>query len=121
MKNQSKNNIKMYLKQVSSALNCKFTLKCMFIRELKHNIADTYINNNFVTMELLCQTFGTPEEIASAFFDREDYNSLLRKANKKFIVSLAVSVVLLCALALSVAVIHNIYEMIGGSYDVIID
>lgn len=121
MKNQNKINVKKYLKRVSSALNCKPALKSTFIRELKHNIEDTFSKDDVITDEMLCREFGTPEEIAAAFFDRKDYCRLLKKANRNFFICLIVCIILILALALSIAVIEDIYGMIGGRVVTIIE
>ena len=76
-------NVKQYLKEVATALTCTRGVKAVFIRQLKSDVKDYVQNNPDATKEDLIREFGSPEEIAAGFFDRNDYSAMLKKAKKR--------------------------------------
>ena len=75
--------IKIYLKDVSSKLTCPRSVRSVFISELKNEIEDLIKEKRDLTYEMLCERYGSPDEIANGFYDRSDYSRLLQKAKKK--------------------------------------
>ena len=75
--------IKSYLKDVSSKLTCPRSVRSVFISELKNEIEDLIKEKRDLTYEMLCERYGSPDEIANGFYDRSDYSRLLQKAKKK--------------------------------------
>ena len=114
MNKTEKKTIKEYLSQTTNALSCSWSVKKVFAAELKSQIKE-HFESKEITFDALCAAFGTPEEIAAGFYDREEYDKLIKKS-KKLNVILAVSVVVLViALVFSVAVIENLWSMVGGT------
>lgn len=114
MNKTEKKTIKEYLSQTTNALSCSWSVKKVFAAELKSQIKE-HFESKEITFDALCAAFGTPEEIAAGFYDREEYDKLIKKS-KKLNVILAVSVVaLVVALVFSVAVIENLWSMVGGT------
>ena len=75
--------IKIYLKDVSSKLTCPRSVRSVFISELKNEIEDLIKEKRDLTYEMLCERYGSPDEIANGFYDRSDYSKLLQKAKKR--------------------------------------
>lgn len=100
-----------YLSEVGDKLSCPKPLKNTFLGELRERIDFFQSPDREVTMEALCEEFGTPEEIADGFFNREYYEELLRKTKTKAfrwkIVSALVTVILLVAIVFIVSVIRD--------------
>lgn len=114
MNKTEKKRIKEYLSQTTIALSCSWSVKKVFAAELKSQIKE-HFESKEITFDALCAAFGTPEEIAAGFYDREEYDKLIKKS-KKLNVILAVSVVVLVvALVFSVAIIENLWSMVGGT------
>ena len=103
--------IRRYLSEVGDKLSCPKPLKATFLGELREGIDSFRSSDREVTMEALCEEFGSPEEIADGFFNREDYEELLRKTKTKVvrwkIVSALVTVILLVAVVYIVYVIRE--------------
>ncbi|MCH5341155.1 MAG: hypothetical protein J1E01_06795 [Acetatifactor sp.] len=103
--------IRRYLSEVGDKLSCPKPLKTTFLGELRERIDSFQSLDGEVTMEALCEEFGSPEEIADGFFNREDYEELLRKTKTRVvrwrIVSALVTVILLVAIVFIVSVIQE--------------
>ena len=74
--------IKKYLNNVSESLSVQKTIKITFLRELKESIKSFVSDRKDISMEDLCQIFGSPDDISNGFANREDYEALLKKAKK---------------------------------------
>lgn len=100
-----------YLDEVGDKLNCPKPLKATFLRELRERIDFFSSSDREVTMEALYNEFGSPEEIANGFFNRADYEELLRKTKTRVvlwkIVSALITVILLAAIIFIVSVIRE--------------
>lgn len=103
--------IRRYLSEVGDKLSCPKPLKTTFLGELREGIDSFRSPGREVTMEALCEEFGSPEEIANGFFNREDYEELLRKTKARVIrwkiVTALITVVLLVTIVFLVAVIQD--------------
>ena len=103
--------IRRYLSEVGDKLICPKPLKTTFLGELRERIDSFRPPDQGVTMEALCEEFGSPKEIADGFFNREDYEELLRKTKARAvrwkIVSALVTVILLVAIVFIVSVIRD--------------
>ena len=110
-----KKTVKLYLSQVTDALKgCSWSLKKVFANELRSQIKESFAEKE-ITYDALCAAFGTPEEIAAGFYDREEYDTLLKRSRRLNLI-LAVSVVVLIAvIILLIFVIENLWSMVGGT------
>lgn len=103
--------IRRYLSEVGNKLSCPKPLKTTFLSELRERIDFYRSPNREVTIEALYEEFGSPEEIADGFFNREDYEELLRKSKARVvrwkIVSALVTVILLVAVVYIVYIIRE--------------
>lgn len=113
-----KKTVKLYLAQVADALKgCSWSLKKVFANELRSQIKESFAEKE-ITYDALCAAFGTPDEIAAGFFDREEYNKLLKRSRRLNLI-LAVSVVVLIAITIIlIIIIENLWSMIGGELTV---
>lgn len=103
--------IRSYLSKVSEKLVCPKSLKAAFLSDLRERIQLFQSPDRELTLEVLCEEFGSPEEIAAGFFNREDYEELLNKAKIRVVrwkvVCALVTVVLLVLFVFTVLAIHN--------------
>ena len=109
------NNIKRYLKEVSSKLNCPRSVKSVFIRELKCNILAFTEDKEAISLKELYDEFGTPDEISSSFFDRKDYDALLKKAKKRAAIGIGIGIIASILLVTAVLVIIELISVYGGT------
>lgn len=118
MNKTEKKTVKDYLGQVTSALaGCSWSLKKVFAADLRSKIKERFESKG-ITYENLCDEFGTPEEIAAGFYDREEYGSLLKKS-KQLNVILAVSVVVLVAIIILLLLfINHLWTMVGNEISI---
>ena len=91
--------INSYLKEIYANLNCKKSLKAVFIKELKSDIENYADSVGLSIKDDLYREFGTPEEIANSLFDRHDYDVLLKKAKGIAIISCILFIVAICCFA----------------------
>lgn len=111
-----KKTVKLYLAQITDALKgCSWSLKKVFANELRSQIKESFAEKE-ITYDSLCTAFGTPDEIAAGFYDREEYDKLLKRSRRLNLI-LAVSVVMLIAVVIIlVVIIENLYSMVGGEF-----
>ena len=110
-----KKTVKLYLAQITDALKgCSWSLKKVFANELRSQIKESFAEKE-ITYDSLCAAFGTPDEIAAGFFDREEYDKLLKRSRRLNLI-LAVSVVVLIAvIIILIFIIENLWSMVGGA------
>lgn len=108
-------NIKQYLKEVSAKLSCPKGVKSVFLRQLKSDILNCSETNTTISVDELYSQFGTPEEIAAGFFDRDDYSAMLKKAKKRAAIWMCISVILTVLLVIAVCLIFKICFDLGGT------
>ena len=108
-----KKTVKLYLAQITDALKgCSWSLKKVFANELRSQIKESFAEKE-ITYDSLCAAFGTPDEIAAGFFDREEYDKLLKRSRRLNLI-LAVSVVVLVAVILFLlGLVENLWSLVG--------
>ena len=108
-----KKTVKLYLAQITDALKgCSWSLKKVFANELRSQIKESFAEKE-ITYDSLCVAFGTPDEIAAGFFDREEYDKLLKRSRRLNLI-LAVSVVVLVAVILFLlGLVENLWSLVG--------
>ena len=117
--NHEKKEIRRYLKEVRKELNCSMSIKSVFLKNLKEEIAFSRIQGMTITGVSLRAEFGAPEEISASFYNRGDYKELLAKAKKKlFFWRIAAGVATFTAILFLAAIIfflvHVLPMMSGG-------
>ena len=118
MNKTEKKTVKEYLNTVTHALTgCSWSLKKVFAAELKSQIKE-HFKSKEISYEALISAFGTPEEIAAGFYDRQEHEVLLKKAKKFNAVLIVLSVALVIVVAVLLAVVINLYNKVGGSITV---
>lgn len=118
MNKTEKKTVKKYLYKVTSALTgCSWSLKKVFEAELKTQIKE-HFESREITYEALISAFGTPEEIAAGFYDRQEHEELLKKAKKLNIVLSVLSVVLVIVVSILLAVVFHLWDMVGDTITV---
>lgn len=111
-------NIKQYLKEVSAKLSYPKGVKSVFLRQLKGDILAFAENNTTITVDELYSHFGTPEEIAAGFFDRDDYSAMLKKAKRRGVIWMCVGIGTTVLLCTAIIMIIAMYGSMGGTVDV---
>lgn len=114
MNKTEKKTVKKYLSEVTNALTgCSWSLKKVFEAELKTQIKE-HFESREITYGALISAFGTPEEIAAGFYDRQEHEKLLKKAKKLNAVLIVLSVALVIVVAVLLAVVFHLWDMVGG-------
>ena len=111
-------NNKQYLKEVAASLTCTRGVKAVFIRQLKSDVKDYVQNNPDATKEDLIRDFGSPEEIAAGFFDRDDYSAMLKKAKKRATFWMVSCIVLAVVLIVFATYFIQVVNSMSGSYEI---
>ena len=108
MNNPQKSIIKSYLKEVSSDLTCPKGVKRVFLNELKNDISLFVYDKPDFRIDDLYGEFGVPAEIAAGFFDRDDYENLLKAAKRKAAIWKWIGIItLLLCIILAVCIITS--------------
>jgi len=111
-------NIKRYLKEVSAKLSCPRSVKSVFIRELKSDILASTEGKEDISLKELYDKFGTPDEISSGFFDRKDYDVLLKKARKRAAIGIGIGIISSIFLIAAIIIIIELISVYGGAVTV---
>lgn len=100
MNKRSLKQIKIYLKNLAKEVVCSFTIKRVFLKDIKQKLVDFYKDFDYVDLEMIYKQFGTPSEIASGFgeLSMEQYTKQAKKL--KFLVSIISIIVVLLILIL---------------------
>ena len=109
-----KKTVKLYLSQITDALKgCSWSLKKVFANELRSEIKESFAEND-ITYDSLCAAFGTPEEIAAGFYDREEYGKLLKRSRRINIILIILIVVLVAFILFLLGLVANLWSLVGG-------
>lgn len=109
-----KKEINKYLRKVKSLIICDFATKRKFIGDLKNNILDYVETGSVKSIDDIHKQFGTPEDIAKAFFENADIVKIKKKMSITRIILIAVIIALaLWAGGIVTAVIDNHDQMTG--------
>lgn len=115
MNKTDKKTVKLYLSRITDELTgCSWSIKKVFANDMRSKITDRFEEKE-ISYDSLCAEFGTPEEIAASFYDRDDYSALLKKSKLVNLI-LTVSVVVLIAIItlLSFYIVH-LWSMVGDT------
>lgn len=120
--NHEKKVIRQYLKEVKKELNCSMSVKSVFLKDLKEEIAFSRTQGLTITGESLRAEFGSPEEISASFYNRSDYKELLAKAKKKlFFWRISAGIAIFTAVLFGAAIIFflvHVFPMMSGGITV---
>lgn len=109
--------IKAYLKEVTANLDCPRSVRSVFRSELRSDIEDFAKDKPDLTVETLCEQFGSPDALSAEFIARSDYGELLQKAKKKAkkwrILCIVAAVLLVLAISMIVYFYYVIDEYAG--------
>lgn len=109
--NNEKKVTRQYLKEVKARLNCPMSVKSIFLKDLKEEIAASCTQNQAITRESLYAKFGSPDEISGGFYSRGDYEELLVKAKKNlFFWRIATGIIAILLALTIIFLIHVIQE-----------
>lgn len=75
--------VKKYLNLIAENMRCSRLVSMTFRKSFGEELKEYAENRESITIEALCEKFGTPEQIAEGFTSRDDYEELLRTAKKK--------------------------------------
>lgn len=109
-----KKTVKLYLAQVTDALTgCSWSIKKVFAHELRSQIKESFAEKE-ITYDSLCAAFGTPGEIAAGFFDREEYDRLLKSSRRLNLILIILIVVLVAVILFLLGLVENLWSLVGG-------
>ena len=111
-------NNKQYLKEVAASLTCPRGVKAIFISQLKSDAKDYVQSNPDATKEDLIREFGSPEEIAAGFFDRNDYSAMLKKSKKRATFRMVTAIVMAVVLVFFACYFVDVVKDMSGSYEI---
>ena len=109
----NKGAVKLYLGDISSALTCSRSMKKVFMREFRPEVEEFAAGRENLTVEALCARFGSPEDVADGFAERDDYKALLKKAKKRTVILAVIIVLLLVVLSFSIWFALEMHELAG--------
>lgn len=122
---KNKHIIQQYLKEITAALNCPKSVKAVYASDLKNDILN-YLSDNdsdSISINELYDKFGTPEDIADGFYDKNDYKLLLKKAKRRAALWMFVSIFAIIFVVLIIMVVlyasnelSNVIVSVTNSY-----
>ena len=86
------------------------------MREFRPEVEEFAADRENLTVEALCARFGSPEEVADGFAERDDYKALLKKAKKRTVILAVVAVLAAVACAFAVYFAVKAYKHASGHY-----
>lgn len=101
-----KKTVKQYLKAIYKKLPCDFAVKAAILNDLRERIMEEYPEGE-LTVEILQNRFGTPDEFADGFDQMTRDERLLKKAKKFRIRAIAITAVCAFAIALLLYLLIN--------------
>ena len=110
--------IKMYVKAVLHELNCSKAMASVFRQKFLSEISDFAEENEEMSYETLVNRFGQPAEIAAGFFNRSDYEELLKKAKKKARIGIWIGIGAAILAAIAAGLCIYIIQKLGGTVTV---
>lgn len=118
MNKTDKKTVKLYLSRVTDELTgCSWSIKKVFANDMRNKITDRFEGKE-ISYDSLCAEFGTPEEIAASFYDRDDYSALLKKSKLVNLILTVSVVVLIAIITLLSFYIAHLWSMVGGEITV---
>ncbi|MBO5969096.1 MAG: hypothetical protein J6S14_11440 [Clostridia bacterium] len=118
MNKTDKKTVKLYLSRITDELTgCSWSIKKVFANDMRSKITDRFEEKE-ISYDSLCAEFGTPEEIAASFYDRDDYSALLKKSKLVNLILTVSVVVLIAIITLLSFYIAHLWSMVGGEITV---
>lgn len=117
MNKSLKKEVKRYIREINSNIICDFKTRRKYIGDLKASIYDYIDETNSESMDEIYSHFGTPQEIAKAFFEHADIRKIRKRMNFTRVVMIGVIIALVMwAAVLAYAIIDANY--FSNEYDV---
>ena len=115
MNKTDKKTVKLYLSRITDELTgCSWSIKKVFANDMRSKITDRFEEKE-ISYDSLCAEFGTPEEIAASFYDRDDYSALLKKSKLVNLILTVSVVVLIAIITLLSFYIAHLWSMVGDT------
>ena len=114
----NENVISQYLREVKKGLRIDKALCGTVLGELKASVTEFCREKNDVSLEQLYAEFGTPEEISRSVIDREEYDTLLKRAKRKVLLWKVVAAFAVIAIAVFLAYTIKSLRSMGGTYTI---
>lgn len=93
--------LKTYKNEIKSKLICDSKVSKKFFEDLQNNIDNYIVENNAKSIEEIYKHFGTADDIAKAFFETTDIDTVKRKISiKKLIVILVIAIISIFAIVM---------------------
>ena len=113
MNKKLKQDYKKYVKSIKTRVICKYSLKKMFLIDLKSRISDFMALNPDATILDIENQFGSAEEIANSF--KDIITEQIMKKAKLYKILMIISIVILIILAIF---IYELLRGYGGTYTI---
>lgn len=96
MNKSLKKEIKKYLREVNRNIICDFKTRRKYIGDLKASVYDYIDETNSESIVEVYSHFGTPQEIAKAFFENADIRKIKKRMNltKVFLIGIIIALVM---------------------------
>lgn len=86
--------IKKYIREINLNIICDFKTRRKYIGDLKASIYDYIDETNSESIDEIYSHFGTPQEIAKAFFEHADIRKIRKRMNFTRVVIIGVIIAL---------------------------
>ena len=101
------NVINQYIKLVKKHLPCKLATRWVIGKEIKAAILDRFADAEEISLEMLCDEFGTPEEVANSFLESSYVGETRKRIKWINIIVTCVCIVAIAVLALGIVLIFE--------------
>ncbi|MBR3954536.1 MAG: hypothetical protein IKJ63_03570 [Clostridia bacterium] len=113
---------KSYIRNVKKELYAPTEKSRLLLKQLRNEVAAYQQENPDADLQALCDRFGTPEEIASAYIVDAEPQNIKKAINiRKMLVAAVVTIITIVALSFIIALIDNHYSTITNYNETIID
>lgn len=126
MNKSLKKEIKKYIREINLNIICDFKTRRKYIGDLKASVFDYIDETNSESIDEIYSHFGTPQEIAKAFFEHADIRKIRKRMNftKVLLIGVIIALVMWAGALIYAVIDANIInrgyyeEWIGNSISV---
>ena len=109
-----KKEIRTYIREIRSLLFVRTKETRRFVRDMEASITDFVEENDVRDIKAVHEQFGTPEEIAKAFFVKMPLSDVKRRVRlKRIVAAVLLAAFLVWAVYLTILFIHGLKEQNG--------
>lgn len=108
--------VKNYLRDIGKRMSCSGSLRHVLLGELRSRVYDFAAERSAVTFEVLCEQFGTPEQVARGFDCTEMTENIKKRAKKYFGTKIAAITLAVALVGVTLFLVIVIKEKTGIIY-----